>query len=160
MAIDEIIEELAVCYREHFNRQAGDLRIKRVTENVPEAVTEWPWMYFIPDVGDVEGRTLPSSHDASLGDGTATRRGFKVTHQFKAQLLVRPRRNLLRGEEITRQFLQPIITVTDENYQLSGVVLGIQVTSYDYGVLALGRFNQRETQYIGAEFVYQAVEVI
>ncbi len=160
MAINSIIEALAEVYAENFTRDYDPLWIKRVTESVPESVNEWPWLYFIPDAGDVEGLALPSSHSASLGDGTVTRRKMKITHQFKAQLLVRPRRNLRRGEEIARQFIQPIITVTDENYQLGGAALAVQVISYNYGVLTLGEMDRRAVEYVGIEFVYRAIEVI
>ena len=94
MAIETIIETLAEVYRETFDRAAGDLWLKRVTANVPEAVNEWPWMYFVADAGEVAGLTLPSACDAAVGTGTVRRRALQVVHRFKGQLLVQPRRKL------------------------------------------------------------------
>lgn len=162
MAIETIIESLADVYRESFtcHEKNEGLWIKRVTVTVPEAVVEWPWLYFIADAGEVRGLTLPSPHDATFGDETVRRRNLQVKHQFKAQLLVRPRRDLGADEAAARKFLQPVLTVTDENFRLGGVALSVQVISYNYGLLTFGQTDQRATEYIGIEFVYQAIEVI
>jgi len=88
------------------------------------------------------------------------RRGLQVVHKFKGQLLVQPRRHLQQAEVATRTFIQAVIHVTEENYRLGRTVLGMQVVSYDYGVLTLGQVDQRAVEYIGVEFVYEVREVI
>jgi hypothetical protein len=160
MAIESIVQALADVYRETFDRTAGDLWIKRVTACVPESVNEWPWLYFVLDTGEVTGLTLPSSCDAAVGTGTVRRRGYKVVHRFKGQLLVQPRRNLQQADTAARPFVQAVIRVTEENYRLARTVLGVQVVSYSYGVLTFGQVDQRAVEYIGVEFVYEAREVI
>ena len=160
MAIETIVAALATVYRETFDRAAGGLWIKRITETVPEAVNEWPSLYFIADAGEVTGLTLPSACDAAVGTGTVHRRGLQVVHRFKGQLLVQPRRNLQQADTAARPFVQAMIHVTEENYRLGRTVLGVQVVSYDYGVLTFGQVEQRAVEYIGCEFVYEAREVI
>lgn len=170
MAIESIIELLADVYREHFNRGAGDLRIKRVTENVPEAAAEWPWLYFVIEGGDVALKTFAADLPATprrrrpLAFGAASveerRPKLDVTHKFKAQLLVRPRRDLVEDETKVRPFIQPLITVAAENIDLNGTVQYCKPTGYKYGALSLGRFEERATEFVGVEVFFEAQEIV
>lgn len=172
MAIDTIIEDLAAVYREHFSRQAGDLWIKRVTENVPEAVAEWPWMYFVIQNGDVELKTFASDLPGTPRRRTSVvafggsppddvrRPKIDLTHRFKLQLLVRPRRDLVEDEAAVRPFVEPLITVAAENLTLDDSVEYCKPTGYTYGVLTLGRVDGRAVDFVGIELEFEAQEVV
>jgi hypothetical protein len=170
MAITSIIERLSDIYREHFNRGAGDLRIKRVTETVPEAATEWPWLYFVLDEGDVALKTFADDLPATprrfrsittFGSPDTERRPkLDVTHRFKAQLLVRPRRDLVEDEAKVRPFIEPLVKVAVENLDLGGLVQYCRPTGYRYGVLTLGRVEERATEYVGLEIMFEAQEIV
>jgi len=169
MAIEGIVEELATVYREHFDRGAGDLRIKRVTENVPEAVTEWPWLYFVIEEGDVDilnfaadTEATPKRRNPLPGDavGIVRRNAVEVVHRFKAQLCVRPRRDLVEDESAVRPFIQPLVTLALENLKLGGLVLYCKPTGYRYGMLALGQVEGRAVEFVGLEMFFSAKEVV
>jgi hypothetical protein len=175
VAITDIIDGLVTVYENYFNKSAGDLWIKRITSTVPEAVTEWPWMYFVLEDGDVALMTFAADvaktrrraqsltvFGADTGE-TVRRPKVDVTHRFKAQLLVRPRRDLLEDETLVRPFIQPMSTVTAEHLNLSGA-LGdgeyCKMTGYRYGKFELGRLNERAEEFIGVEFSYEAKEIV
>jgi len=167
--IDEIVGLLVTLYREHFNRDAGDLGIKRVTANVPEVVGEWPWLYWVVDEGDVELLTF----DAAL-EGVARRRRplptfapravrrpkVLMTHRFKAQLLVQPRRDLVADEARVRPFIAPFVLLMAENLELGGRLAYCKVTGYRYGVIEHGRVDDRAVQFAGVEFMFEAQEMV
>lgn len=172
MAIDAIIKALGTVYENHFHRGAGDLWIKRVTGTVPEVVTEWPWMFFVCEEGDVELMTFASDLTKTprrrqttiraFGQAAETERRPKlsVTHRFKAQLLVRPRRDLAEDEAQVRPFIEPVLKVTVENLDLAGTVEYCKPTGYTYGVFAIGKLDERAVEFIGVEFHYEAKEVV
>jgi len=172
MAIDSIIGALGDVYADHFHRGAGDLWIKRVTETVPEVVTEWPWLFFVCDEGDVELMTFASDLPATprrrqttikaFGQAAETERRPKlqVTHRFKAQLLVRPRRDLAEDETLVRPFIEPVLKVTAENLDLGETVGHCKPTGYKYGVFSVGKVDERAVEFIGIEFSYEAQEVV
>jgi len=171
MAIETIIQALADIYSDHFNRQAGDLWIKRVTTNVPEAVAEYPWLYFVIDGGDVTLKTFASELPgtprrrrplAAFGStpDDVRRPKLDVIHTFKAQLLVRPRRDLVEDEAQVRPFIEPLIKVAAENLKLGGIVQYCKPIKYTYGVLTLGRVEGRGVDFVGIELSFEAQEVV
>ena len=170
MAIDSIIESLAAVYRAHFNRQAGDLHIKRVTENVPEAVTAWPWLFFVVESGEVAVKTfardLPGTprrrRAVAFGSTPADVRRPKIDllHRFKLQLVVCPRRDLAIDETRVRIFIEPLITVAVENLDQGGAVQYCRPTSYRYGVLTLGQVSGQAVDFAGVELSFEAQEVV
>lgn len=166
MAIDAILDAMVDVYKSHFVK-ASDNYIKRVTATVPESVDEWPWLYFVCDAGDVELMTFSDDLDETpqrrtFGKPTTTVRRPKltVTHRFKAQLLVRPRRDLAEDETQVRPFIEPIILVTTENIELGGLVKYVKPTGYKYGMMAMGRVAEKPIEYIGVEFFYEAKEIV
>lgn len=173
MAIETIIADLAGIYREHFNLSAGDMRIKQVTENVPEKVTEWPHLFFVMGDGDSELMTFSSDvpktrrrrqslpvFGSAPDDETVRRPKVQLTHRFKAQLLVRPRRDLVEDESAARPFVQRVITLTAEHLDLDGSVEHCKPTGYLYGKFELGTVGEKVVEFIGIEFTFEAVEIV
>jgi hypothetical protein len=164
--LQDIIDELVDVYAAHFTASAGDQRIKRVTATVPEAVAEWPWLYFVAQSGDVGLMTFadPSAPGTPKAFGgvvaNVLRPNLMVTHRFKSQLLVRPRRDLMEDEAQVRPFIQPVITLTIENIELGGLVKHCKIVSYKYGIFTLGQIEQKPVEFIGLEFEYEALEHI
>jgi hypothetical protein len=164
--LDDIIGALVSVYQAHFTKSAGDQRIKRVTATVPEAVGEWPWLYFVCQSGDVEYLTFvdPAKTATPRAFGAAPsvspRPNLSVTHQFKAQLLVRPRRDLVEDETLVRPFIQPVITLTAEHCELGGLAKYCKILRYKYGAFPLGQVEQKPVEYLGLEFEYEAQEHI
>jgi hypothetical protein len=165
MALPDIIDALVDVYAAHYTATAGDQRIKRVTATVPEAVVEWPWLYFVCERGDVELLTFDTTKAGTprtFGGAPADvlRPNLLVTHHFKSQLLVRPRRDLVEDESLVRPFIQSMLTLTTENIELGGLVKRCSITRYRYGAFPLGQVNQKPVEFIGLEFEYEAVEHI
>lgn len=158
------VEALVVLYREHFNRDAGELWIKRVTAAPPEAVNEWPWLYWTVEDGDCGLLTFRTALNAlpqrprafgATSDATVTRPKLDVTHRLKAQLLVTPRRDLLRDELVTRPFVEPFLILAAENITLGGLAEHCYVTGYRYGVFQAGRVAEKTVEFLGIEFNFE-----
>lgn len=170
MAITTIIDALVTKFEDHFTRQSGDLRIKRVTSHVPEAVTEWPWMYFVVGDGDValmtfsDDITQTAKRRQSLAafgsSGTVHRPKAEITHRFKAQLLVRPRRDLTEDESLVRPFIQLLITLPMEALTLGLAIEYCKPTGYRYGVFSVGQIDERAVDFIGVEVDFEAKEIV
>ena len=118
MDIDDLIIALGDDYKERFPQSLGDLWIKRVTPTVPEAITEWPWLYFVVGDGDVTDLTYGAVQDVAptraLVPPHVIRNHLLIVHRFKAQLLVRPRRDLVEDETLVRPFITPLLQVAAE----------------------------------------------
>jgi len=170
VAINSIIDAMAELYEDYFTRSSGDLQIKRVTSHVPEVVTEWPWMFFVIEDGDVDLMTFAAdvaetpkrrqSLSVFGSSGTTKRPKVQMTHRFKSQLLVRPRRDLSEDESLVRPFIQPVITLIVENLEVASGVEYCKPTKYRYGVFSVGKLNERDVQFVGLEVDFEAREVV
>lgn len=170
MAINTIIDAMVELYEDHFTRSSGDLRILRVTPHVPEAVTEWPWLFFVVGDGDVELMTFaadvaetPKRRQALAvfgSSGTTKRPKVQMVHRFKAQLLVKPRRDLSEDEALVRPFVQPVITLMAEHLEVASGVEYCKPTGYRYGVFPVGKLEERAVEFVGLEIDFEAREVV
>jgi hypothetical protein len=162
MEIHGLIDELVDDYIERFPRNLGELWIKRVTSNVPEMVVEWPWLFFVLGDGDVSLFTLRTSLDLAPTratiPATVQRNRLKIVHRFRAQLLVRPRRDLVEDEAAVRPFITPLLQVAaeDRHGEAWPGLIDLRPTGYKYGVFDLGRLDDKVIQFIGVEINFEA----
>jgi hypothetical protein len=162
MEIQGMIDALVDDYKERFPRNLGELWIKRVTSNVPEAVTEWPWMYFVIGDGDVSLMTFRTGLDMAPTRAkiptTVQRNRIQIVHRFRAQLLVRPRRDLVEDEAAVRLFITPLLQVAAEDRHGADWpgLIDLRPTGYKYGVFDLGRLDDKAVQFIGVEINFEA----
>lgn len=152
MTIGTILTALAAVYEETFPQNETGERIKRVTAHVPEQVHEWPWLYFVVEAGEIRPETFQAALPSGFG-GTARRSNYEVVHRFKAQLLVRPRRNLAEDEPLVRALLAPVLLAPLEDVTLGGAARYCYPTGYRYGRLTHG-----QVEYAGLEVMFEAAE--
>lgn len=171
-SFDQITEALADVYREAFVRRESDVRMKRVEARAPESVDEYPYFYFVADTGVVEMMTFatdleriphrrrsPLTFGAELA-GDVRRPKALVTHRFKGQLLVTPRRDMPKDEALARPFIEPVILVCAENVELGERVKYVRVTNYRYGILPFGKIEDRAIEFLGIEFDFEAQVIL
>lgn len=165
--VNDIINKLVEINRGFFTK-AGELTIKRVTPYVPENVSEWPWLFFYIDDGDVEKTTFKSNKNAvtnirAFGQPPTSeqkkRATLRFTYRIQAQLLVKPRKDTEEDEPLARKFIKPIPILIAENNELGGLVHDCQVTGYTYGALTLGVFGGKSQTFIGLTFDIECIEL-
>lgn len=171
VTFERVAEALADLYAGHFSREAGEMRIRRVTAMPPESVNEVPWLFFVADEGTVETMTFKTSLEdvprrrRALTFGSeavtySTRPHLQVTHRFKAQLLVKVRQDLALDEAAARPFIEPLLLVCAQDPTLGGLVERCFPTGYRYGVLPFGRVEERAREFMGVEVLFEAVVVL
>lgn len=170
-SFERVAEALEGVFAEHFNREAGDMRIKRVTRAPPENISEWPWMFWTADEGDVDLMTFAETLQdvprrrikRTFGAepvSTTRRPKLEVTHRFKGQLFVKPRQDLSKDEAACRPFIEPVMILMAENNTLGGLVKRCFVTGYKYGILKFGALDERAREFIGIDFAFEAVVIL
>jgi hypothetical protein len=167
MALNTIINKLVEINKDFFTK-AGKLHIQRITNYVPENVSEWPWLFFYADDGDVERITFKGQKNAVSNLRTfgqpppeeVKRSTHRYTHRLQAQLLVRPRKDTKEDEPLARSFIEAFPVLIAENSDLDGLAHDCQVTGYTYGAITLGVFSGKAQTFIGITFDIECIELV
>lgn len=158
MEIQDLIYDLVEAYQTRFPAMMGELHLKRVTASPPEAVTEWPWMYFVLSEGEASFLAYAALRDLAPTRAAmppeVRRNPLDLAHHFKAQVLVRPRRDVVEDDRIARLFITPLLQVAAE-IRTGAQLIDVRPTGYRYGVLPFGALD-KPVEFMGIELYFDA----